>query len=123
MDMNDAATPATARRCRRLRRVITAAALLLVAPLAACVPIGFAGPSFAVGDCVEVDQQLLSTYLTSAPCHERARSSEPPSRTYRVDSITHQVMGSCPTQAGRAPVDFSYQPDGVTYCLVRADGS
>lgn len=105
-----------------VRFALASAALGGSALLTGCLPAGLGGPSFAVGDCVTVEQRLVDSDLDDASCGEAVGTFDPEARTYRVDSIIDNTDGGCPMGTGFFPVEFVHEPDGVTYCLVQEDG-
>ena len=76
-------------------------------------------PSFAVGDCVRIEQRVLDEDLKAADCSGAVGTFDPTQRIYRVDSIIGDTKGGCPELQGFFPVEFVHEPDGVTYCLVQ----
>lgn len=77
-------------------------------------------PSFAVGDCVRIEQRAIDANLRSANCEEARGTFDPSQRIYSVDSVIENTDGGCPALRGFFPVEFVHEPDGVTYCLVQA---
>jgi hypothetical protein len=76
-------------------------------------------PSFDVGDCVRIEQQIVDSDLEAADCAGAVGTFEAEERIYRVDSIIDDTDGGCPALQGFFPVEFIHEPDGVTYCLVQ----
>lgn len=81
--------------------------------LSACGP----SPSFAVGDCVRTEKQIVDHDLEAVDCAEAQGSFDPDEQTYKVDEILDHTEGGCPPGRGAFPVEFVHEPDGVTYCL------
>jgi hypothetical protein len=108
----------TTPRPRRLRAgFVIVATIAAAAPITACLP--GSGPSFAEGDCVKVDQQIIDSDLVPASCEDAVGTFDAAQRTYRIDSILDGTDGGCPQLSGFFPVEFVHEPDGVTYCLVQ----
>jgi hypothetical protein len=76
-------------------------------------------PSFAVGDCVRIEQRMIDEDLKAADCSGAVGTFDPTQRIYRVDSIIDDTNGGCPELQGFFPVEFVHEPDDVTYCLVQ----
>jgi hypothetical protein len=108
--------PSATKRSTRGTEAILAAALAAVPLLAAC---SLDDPSFQVGDCVRVEQQIVDSDLDAADCADAAGTFNAEERIYRVDSIIDNTDGGCPALQGFFPVEFVHEPDGVTYCLVQ----
>jgi hypothetical protein len=108
-------------RSARPRRA-AALALLALSALTTVAAVSCSDePSFAVGDCVRIEDRLVDSDLKSAECDGAVGTFDPTERTYRVDSIIDNTDGGCPALRGFFPVEFVHEPDGVTYCLVQQD--
>lgn len=107
----------TAPRMPPRRRVIVGAVLAASPFIHACSD----DPSFAVDDCVRVEQRLTDQDLEPADCSEAVGTFDPTARVYRVNEIIGNTNGGCPQLQGFFPVEFVHEPDGVTYCLVQED--
>jgi len=94
------------------------AAIVLMAPVTACLP-GIGSPSFAEGDCVEIEERVIDSDLVPASCEGAVGTFDAAERTYVIDSIIPDTDGGCPELQGFFPVEFVHEPDGVTYCLVQ----
>jgi hypothetical protein len=100
-----------------VRRAIVGAVLAASPFIQACSD----DPSFAVGDCVRVEQRLTDADLEPAECADAVGTFDATARVYRVDEIIGNTDGGCPQLQGFFPVEFVHEPDGVTYCLVQED--
>lgn len=120
----DRVPPATGRaggrvgRAGRIRIVLVGLGSLAAAPaVQACSDEA----SFAVGDCVRIEQEIIDSDLTGAECDGAVGTFDGAERVYRVDSVIGDTDGGCPQLQGFFPVEFVHEPDGVTYCLVQQD--
>lgn len=91
---------------------------------ASVTAVGCGGPSYAVGDCVTVDQQIVESELRSIGCDEEG----PPDVTlggiersavvYRVEKVIDGLDGACnPQEMGPGGTQFTDEPDDAIYCL------
>jgi hypothetical protein len=78
-------------------------------------------PSFAVGDCVRVEERTIDQDLHGADCDDAVGTFDARERVYRVDEVIDDTDGGCPALQGFFPVEFVHEPEGVTYCLVQQD--
>lgn len=77
---------------------------------------GCGAAEFAVGDCVKVDTRLLDHELESADCPTDSGSQTLGDPTYQVDAALEGKDQSC-SVGGPGAVEFSDEPDDMTYCL------
>jgi hypothetical protein len=103
-----------------VRRALAALALALV--LGGC---GFwsdvTGPDYDEGDCVTIDEGVVSSDMEDADCADAEGTLDASTRIYRVTDVLDGTDATCPTPQGFFPVQFTDEPDDVTYCLVQAD--
>lgn len=93
------------------------AGLILVA-LASCG--GAPSFSFAVGDCVKINRQIIDQKLEDAECPSDG-AHDPTDRIYSVDKVIDDVDGTCGAPQGFGGVEFKDEPDDAVYCLSFAD--
>ena len=111
--------PSTTRRSMAAGAAVVST--VVIAPLIAACGIVSDDPSFQVGDCVRIEQQVIDSDLDGADCADAVGTFNPEERIYKVDSIIDDTDGGCPALQGFFPVEFVHEPDGVTYCLVQED--
>jgi hypothetical protein len=99
-------------------------AVLVAASTAGCGWISHVtGPDFDEGDCVKIDEGVVSSDMESADCDDAQGTMDGSQRIYRVEHRLNGTSATCPAPQGFFPVQFVDEPDDVTYCLVQADGS
>lgn len=100
------------------RRVVFPSFLLylLSTSLAGC-----SEPSFAVGDCVQIERRVLDSDLIRADCTSARGTFDASERIYKIDEVLERTDAQCGPPQGFFPVTFSHEPDGVTYCMSQAE--
>ena len=108
------------RRGRHIALGIGAIVLLAGAIFLPRIVRAITQPTFAVGDCVRIEQQFIDHDLKSVNCADAVGTFDPTQRVYRVNDVIDGTTGGCPPLGGFFPVEFVHEPDDVTYCLVQA---
>ena len=94
---------------------------LVLSVVAGALLISCSGePEFAVGDCVVVEPRGLGHELSEADCSTARGTFDANERVYKVDEVLDGVTAACGAPQGFFPVQFTHEPDDVTYCLSQA---
>jgi hypothetical protein len=94
--------------------------LALIAFTGAIVSGCVSEPSFAVGDCVLLEQRGFGHDLDEADCATARGTFDSNERVYQFDEVLDGTDAICGAPQGFFPVQFTHEPDDVTYCLSQA---
>ncbi len=101
---------------RTTRRALAAAAVVALMPLVGCGLLSSA--EFDEGDWVMAQSGVFNDDLDPGDCTKPVEPLSSDGVPYRVGAVLDGTGASCSSALEEWEVEFSHEPDGVTYCLV-----